>query len=99
MKKIMIIIGIIIGIWFINSWFQPFIPIEVHTVNVTEVRLQNSGILVWGYWDNSTNEECVGLFQSGFMPHDADHIYEVHFKEWPDPDIRCLKLVKKIELS
>lgn len=81
-----------------NEIFLLFAPIEYHTVNVTEVWLMNSGIMVWGYWDNSTVEDCEGLFQNGFMPHDAGKVFKIWFKEYPDPDIRCLKLTKKIQI-
>lgn len=74
-------------------------PIEVHTVNITEVQFMNSGIIVWGYWDNSTVEDSEGLFQTGFMPHDVGQVYKIYFREWPDSDIRCLELIKKIKVS
>ena len=91
------IIGIIICFLCIGYIFaQPFTRVEVHVVNVTEVWLMNSGIMVWGYWDNSTVESCVGLFQSGFSHNDVGGIYRVHYREWPDENIRCLKLVKKV---
>ena len=99
MKKIIFISGLIAGIWILCIITQPLSPVETRIVNITEVWLMNSGIMVWGYWDNSTIEECEGLFQTGFMYHDIGHLYKVSFKEWPDPDVRCLKLVKKIELS
>jgi len=99
MKKITILMGSLLVACLSLSMAYPFTPIETRTVNITEIWFQNSGIMVWGYWDNSTVEECVGLFQSGFMHHDVGHTYEIYFKERPDPDIRCLVLVKKIELS
>ena len=99
MNRTIIFIGSLLVACLSLSMAYPFTPIETRTVNITEIWFQNSGIIVWGYWDNSTIEENVGLFQSGFKHDDVGHVYKVSFKEWPDPDIRCLKLVKKIELS
>lgn len=91
---ILFMLGILSG--SIIFWFKPFTPIEISTVNVTDVWFMNSGIMVWGYWDNSTVEDCMGLFQSGFSHNDIGFTYRVHFKEWPNEDIRCLKLIKKV---
>ena len=96
MKKALIIASIILALWTANSLFQPFVSVETRTVNVTDVWFMNSGIIVWGYWDNSTIEDNEGLFQSGFSHRDIGHVYTVSFKVWPNENIRCLKLVKKL---
>ena len=86
----------------VSYWLDgiyPFVTSETRTVNVTEVQFMNSGIIVWGYWDNSTVEESLGLFQSGFMHSDVNHTYEICFKDLYNQNIRCLELVKKIEVS
>ena len=31
--------------------------------------------------------------------NDIGKIFRVHYREYPDPDIRCLKLVKRIEIK
>lgn len=96
---ITILVGVLLaGLAFSMAW--PFTPIECRIVNITEVQHMNSGLIIWGYWDNSTVEEHVGLFQSGFKHYeDVGHTYEICFKEQPNPNIRCLILVRKIELS
>jgi len=93
----MMIIGVILFLWI--SFNRPFTPTQIKTVNITDVWLMNSGIMIWGYWDNSTIEECIGLFQSGFSHNDIGCIYRIQFKEWPNENIRCLKLIKKIEIG
>ena len=89
----------LVSIWLIFTLFYPFTPLQTRTVNVTEVWFMNSGISVWGYWDNSTTEKSEGLFMSGFNDRDVGQSFRLYFKEIPDPDITCLKLLKKIKLS
>lgn len=81
----------------LNALLYPFTPIQSRAVNVTEVMFMNSGIIVWGYWDNSTSVHSVGLFTSGFSYDDVGKSFRLYFREYPDPDITCLKLLKKRE--
>lgn len=74
-------------------------PVQVKTVDITAVQFMNSGTIVWGYWDDSTIQESVGLFASGLSHEDVGHTFEIHFREWPNPDIRRLHLIKKTELT
>jgi len=71
-------------------------PVQVRKVNITEVMFQNSGIIIWGYWDNSKVENSFGLFQSGFRYDDVGQTFKVYFREIPDKNIRCLRLIKKV---
>ena len=72
-------------------------PVQVRTVNITEVMFQNSGTIVWGYWDNSKVESAFGLFQSGFRWDDVGQTFKIYFQEIPNKNIRCLRLIKKVK--
>jgi len=72
-------------------------PVQVRKVNITEVMFQNSGTIIWGYWDNSKVETSFGLFESGFRYDDVGQTFKVYFREIPNKNIRCLRLIKKVK--